>query len=58
MAQQQVEANLIDTVLVSHLHGDHFGGLPFLVLDGQFRRRTRDRTVVGGISVWTRWPAT
>jgi ribonuclease BN (tRNA processing enzyme) len=25
-------------VFVSHLHADHFGGLPFLILDGQFTR--------------------
>ncbi len=31
----------VDVVLVSHLHGDHFGGLPFLVLDAQFGRRER-----------------
>lgn len=37
----------IGTVLVSHLHGDHFGGLPFLVLDGQFTRRTSPLTVAG-----------
>ncbi len=30
----------VRTVVVSHLHGDHFGGLPFLILDGQFSRRT------------------
>ncbi|WP_432044484.1 MBL fold metallo-hydrolase [Streptomyces asiaticus] len=47
MRQQGIETNDIDTALVTHLHGDHFGGLPFLVLDGQFRRRTRDLTVVG-----------
>jgi ribonuclease BN (tRNA processing enzyme) len=34
-------------VFVSHLHGDHFGGLPFLILDGQFSRRTRPLTVAG-----------
>lgn len=34
-------------MFVSHLHGDHFGGLPFLILDGQFSRRTRPLTVVG-----------
>jgi ribonuclease BN (tRNA processing enzyme) len=34
-------------VFVSHLHGDHFGGLPFLILDGQFTRRTRPLTVAG-----------
>lgn len=37
----------IGTVFVSHLHGDHFGGLPFLILDGQFTRRTRPLTVAG-----------
>jgi ribonuclease BN (tRNA processing enzyme) len=26
----------IDAVAVSHLHGDHFGGLPFLMLDCEF----------------------
>jgi ribonuclease BN (tRNA processing enzyme) len=37
----------IGTVLVSHLHGDHFGGLPFLILDGQFARRTSPLTIAG-----------
>lgn len=37
----------ISAVFVSHLHGDHFGGLPFLILDGQFSRRTAPLAVVG-----------
>jgi ribonuclease BN (tRNA processing enzyme) len=37
----------IGCVLLTHLHGDHFGGLPFLILDGQFSRRTRP-LVIGG----------
>jgi hypothetical protein len=37
----------IAAVFVSHLHGDHFGGLPFLILDGQFSRRTRPLVVAG-----------
>lgn len=37
----------IAAVFVSHLHGDHFGGLPFLILDGQFSRRVAPITVVG-----------
>jgi len=28
----------IGCVLLTHLHGDHFGGLPFLILDGQFMK--------------------
>ncbi|MEA2467663.1 MAG: hypothetical protein QOJ57_1789 [Thermoleophilaceae bacterium] len=42
-----VEPNEIGTVVVSHLHGDHFGGIPFLVIDGQFRRRERPLVVAG-----------
>jgi ribonuclease BN (tRNA processing enzyme) len=42
-----VEPNTIDAVVVSHLHGDHFGGLPFLFLDGQFSRRETDIHVIG-----------
>jgi ribonuclease BN (tRNA processing enzyme) len=37
----------VSAVVVSHLHGDHFGGLPFLVLDGQFAGRTEPLTVIG-----------
>jgi ribonuclease BN (tRNA processing enzyme) len=33
---------------VTHLHGDHFGGIPFFVLDAQLvQRRTRPLTVAG-----------
>jgi ribonuclease BN (tRNA processing enzyme) len=42
-----VDPQAIDTVILSHLHGDHFGGVPFLVLDGQFKRRTRSLLVAG-----------
>jgi ribonuclease BN (tRNA processing enzyme) len=34
-------------IALSHLHGDHFAGLPWLVLDGQFAKRTRP-LVIGG----------
>jgi ribonuclease BN (tRNA processing enzyme) len=44
---QRLDPGQVDAVMISHLHGDHFGGLPFLVLDGQFSRRTKDLTVFG-----------
>ena len=31
----QVDPNAVSTVLISHLHGDHFAGLPFFLLDAQ-----------------------
>jgi ribonuclease BN (tRNA processing enzyme) len=48
----------VDGVLVSHLHGDHFGGIPFLILDAQFRRRTHDLRVFGPPGIRERVAAT
>lgn len=43
-----VDPSVVDAILISHLHGDHAGGLPFLLLDQQFRcRRQRPLTVLG-----------
>ncbi|MDR2988429.1 MAG: MBL fold metallo-hydrolase [Nocardiopsaceae bacterium] len=42
-----LDPNEIGVIFVSHLHGDHFGGLPFLILDAQFTRRTSPLTIAG-----------
>lgn len=47
MKQVGLAPDSIDAVVVSHLHGDHFGGIPFLVLDQQFTRRERPLLVAG-----------
>src|ERR1700733_12499695 len=44
---QGLAPNAVGAVAVTHLHGDHFGGLPFLILDGQFSRRTTPLRVAG-----------
>ncbi len=48
MRRLGLEPNDIDTVFVTHLHGDHFGGLPWFVIDGHYvSKRRRPLTVTG-----------
>lgn len=48
MRRFEVAPDTIDTVFLSHLHGDHFGGVPFLLLEAQFiSRRERPLTIAG-----------
>jgi ribonuclease BN (tRNA processing enzyme) len=49
-----IARDAIDLILITHFHGDHFGGLPFLLLDAQFTRRTRPLTIAGPQGVATR----
>jgi ribonuclease BN (tRNA processing enzyme) len=44
----------IDLILITHFHGDHFAGLPFLLLDAQFSRRTRPLVIAGPEAIETR----
>lgn len=45
-----VDPNEIATIFLTHLHGDHFGGLPFFLLDAQMiSKRTKPLTIVGPI---------
>lgn len=45
----------IDAVAVSHLHGDHFGGIPFLLLDALFvSKRHKPLLIIGPAGIETR----
>jgi len=43
-----VSTDSFDLLLISHLHGDHFGGLPFLILDYMWETRRKKVLTVAG----------
>ncbi len=45
---QSIDTNTIDGIVLSHLHGDHFGGLPFLLLQAQFLARRDKPLLIAG----------
>src|SRR5262245_64069453 len=43
-----IAAKRVDFIAISHLHGDHFGGLPFLFLEYLYEQpRTRPLLIAG-----------
>ncbi|MGB5696929.1 MAG: MBL fold metallo-hydrolase [Polyangiales bacterium] len=48
LRQQRIEPRDVSEILITHLHGDHFGGLPFFLLDAQLgSKRTAPLTILG-----------
>jgi len=43
-----VDPNAVRAILITHLHGDHFGGLPFFILDAQLVSRRSAPLVIAG----------
>ncbi len=46
--QYGIDPLKIDTIFISHLHGDHFGGLPFFFLDAKYVSKRRTPLVLIG----------
>lgn len=43
-----IDPNGVDAIVLSHLHGDHFGGVPYFMLDAQLiSKRTRPLYIAG-----------
>jgi len=57
MKRAGIDPGSVGCVLLSHFHGDHFGGVPFLVLDGQFGRRESPLLIAGPPGSRERVPA-
>jgi len=56
LKREGVVRDEIDLILITHFHGDHFAGLPFLLLDAQFSRRSRPLVIAGPAGIETRLP--
>lgn len=56
MKREGIATNSVDTILISHLHGDHFGGIPFFILDAQFTKRQNPLTIAGPTGLAARLP--
>jgi ribonuclease BN (tRNA processing enzyme) len=48
LAQQGIEHNSIDAILLTHLHGDHCGGVPFLLIDAMLGAKRARPLIVAG----------
>lgn len=58
MKQWRVDRNAIDAVLITHFHGDHFGGIPFFILDAALvAKRSRPLTLIGPPGLAARYAA-
>lgn len=44
--QQSINIHDIDMVVISHFHGDHYGGIPFLLLDEAIHQREKPLTII------------
>jgi ribonuclease BN (tRNA processing enzyme) len=47
LKRERIDPATVGCVALSHLHGDHFAGVPWLILDGQFAGRDRPLVIAG-----------
>ncbi|MEM1149519.1 MAG: MBL fold metallo-hydrolase [Pseudomonadota bacterium] len=52
-----LDPNHVETILITHFHGDHFGGIPYFILDAQFFSKRRDPLTILGPSGLQGWLA-
>jgi ribonuclease BN (tRNA processing enzyme) len=45
--KREIDPEAIDAIAISHLHGDHFGGIPYLVVEQHFAGRRAPLTIGG-----------
>ena len=56
MNKLAINRNDIETILITHFHADHIGGLPFFILEANYvLKRTRALTIAGPPGLKTRY---
>ncbi len=48
LAKEGISHNSIDVVLLTHLHGDHCGGVPFLLMDAMLAAKRERPLIIAG----------
>lgn len=51
MKRHGIDPASIDSILITHLHGDHFAGLPFFLLDSVVSQRDRSLVIAGPVDL-------
>lgn len=46
LKKNKLRTSDIDLIIISHFHGDHFGGLPFFILDASVQGRSKPLTII------------
>lgn len=48
LKREGIDRNAIEAIYITHLHGDHIGGLPYFVLDAQLVAKRTEPLVIAG----------
>jgi ribonuclease BN (tRNA processing enzyme) len=57
MKAHNIDRLKIDTILITHFHADHFGGIPFFILDAMYVAKRCDPLTIAGPPGLKEWYA-